>query len=420
MALRRTTQIVGLALAAQLLAPPSFAATEITFWHSGSGPHEEAINALIDRFNGSQNQITVSGEYVGDYDEMMTKLQAAIPAGNQPDVVQLEATRFGLFAARDQLQPLEPYFEQAGPEFTDQIRPFAREAALYQGQSYVIPFNVSTPVMYYNKDHFEAAGLDPEAPPATWDELLEAAKALTVRQGDEVTQWGVNAPPQWVRWAFTHQNEGGWVDAETNEVQMGMPESAEAYQFAADLVNVHQVASTDAALDEDTGKQYFLNGNASILFGSTGSLGRYREDAGFDLGVAKLPCHKVCAAPIGGATLGIMSASPEDEKAAAWQFLEFINQPEQNATVFATTGYLPVLKGTTELPQAAELLKNVPAYSVAIDQLDVAFGRARPPAMPAIRRLEPAVWESIVLEQETAEEALGEFAKEMEGMIAEG
>lgn len=396
--------------------------TDVTFWHSfGSGAGAETIDVLVDRFNATQEDVVVSAEFVGDYDEMVTKLQAAIPAGNQPDIVQLEATRYGLFADRGTLEPLEAYFEEAGQAFTDDIRPFALEASLYQGQSYVIPFNVSTPLLYYNKDAFAAAGLDPESPPATWEELLAAAQALTVREGEEVTQWGINAPPQWVRWAFANQNGGGWVDPATDEVQLGLPESIEAYEFAADLVNEYGVASLDAAIDESVAKQYFLTGNAAMTFDSTGSLGNLLGgDTDFEVGVAPLPCAKVCAAPIGGATLGIMSANDDTEKEAAWEFLAFINQPEQNATVFAMTGYLPVLKSTPDMPEAAEKLKSEPAYSVAIDQLDVAFARARPPAMPAIRLEEPAVWEAIVLEEQTAEEALGAFSEKMKQMIGEG
>ena len=311
-----------------LMAPAAQAATEITFWHSfGSGKGAESVQMLIERFNASQDEIIVTQEFVGNYDEMITKLQAAIPAGNQPDVVQLEATRYGLFADRGALEPLEPYFEKEGQAFVDEIRPFALDASLYEGKSYVLPFNVSTPLMYYNKDLFTAAGLDPETPPATWDEVVETAKTLTIKEGDTVTQWGVNTPPQWVRWAFTNQNEGGWVDPVTHEVQLDMPASIKAYQFAADWVNVDGIASRDAALDEKVAKQYFINGTSAITFDSTGSLGNLLENAGFDLGAAPLPCRKVCAAPIGGATLGIMAGNDQAEKDAAWAFLAFVNQP---------------------------------------------------------------------------------------------
>ncbi|MEO1019708.1 MAG: extracellular solute-binding protein, partial [Pseudomonadota bacterium] len=141
------------ALALSVASLSAEAQTDVTFWHSfGSGKGAEAIDLLVERFNGSQEDVIVTAEFVGDYDEMVTKLQAAIPAGNQPDIVQLEATRYGLFADRGTLEPLEPYFEATGQAFVDDIRPFALEASLYQGNSYVIPFNVSTPLLYYNKD----------------------------------------------------------------------------------------------------------------------------------------------------------------------------------------------------------------------------------------------------------------------------
>lgn len=395
------------------------AATQIEFWHAFAGTGGAALNELVDKFNASQSDVVVKPVYTGNYDEGTTKLQAALRGGTAPTLVMLEITRYGLFAARNVLAPLEPYFDKEGKDFTDSIRPFALSASKYLGHSYVLPFNVSTPVMYYNKDAFKAAGLDPNSPPKTWDELLADAKKLTLKDGDKVTQWGLNTPPQWVRWAMTNQAGGGWVDPADNSVQIDEPGSVKAYQTAADWVNVDHVASLDAALKEETAKQYFLAGNAAITFDSTGSLGGLIKDAKFDLGVAPLPCEKVCAAPIGGATLGIVASKSEAEKAAAWSFLKYVTTPENNAFIFVKTGYLPIIKGAINEPIAKKRIDQYPAYLVANDQLSVAFARARPPAMPAIRAKEPMVWQAIVLQKQTAAEALKAFAAEMKRMLAE-
>lgn len=398
---------------------PARAATEVTFWHSfASGEGAKAIATLVERFHAAQPEVRVKAEFAGSYGDLVTKLQAAIPAKRQPHLVMLEITRYGLFAERGALVPLEPFFEREGAEFVAQIRPFAREAALYKGRSYVIPFNVSTPLLYYNRDLFAAAGLDPNKPPATWDELLTAARKLHRSENGRTSVWGINPPPQWVRWAMTHQAGGGWVLPDTDEVLIDRPESIEAYRTAASWVLEHGVASKDAALDEKVAVQYFLSGQAAIHFDSTGSLGNLVRDAKFSVGVAPLPCKLRCAAPIGGAVIGIMAGHSAAETEAAWRFLAFINRPEQNATVFALTGYLPVLVDTPNMPEAKARLDADPAWSVAIKQLDVAFVRARPPAMPAIRAKEEQVWQAIVLGKQTAEAALAEFAREMRRLLA--
>ncbi len=397
------------------------AETEVTFWHSfASGEGAKAIAAMVQRFHTARPDVRVKAEFAGSYGDVVTKLQAAIPARRQPHLVMLEITRYGLFAERGALVPLEPYFAREGKAFVERIRPFAREAALYKGKSYVLPFNVSTPLLYYNKDLFRAAGLDPEKAPATWDELLAAAQKVHRVEGGRTTVFGINTPPQWVRWAMTHQAGGGWVEPDTDAVLIDRPESIEAYRFAASWVGEHGLASKDAALDERVAVQYFLSGQAGIHFDSTGSLGNLKRDAKFAMGVAPLPCKIRCAAPIGGAVIGLLAGHTPAETEAAWSFLAFINQPEQNATVFALTGYLPVLTGTPAMPEAEARLESDPAWSVAIRQLDVAFVRARPPAMAAIRAKEEQVWQAIVLGKESPEQALGAFAREMRRLLAGG
>lgn len=406
------------AAAVLMLGTTAHAQTEIEFWHAFSGNNGTAVDELAARFNASQDEYELMPIYTGDYSEGTQKLQAAIPGGTAPALVMLEITRYGLFAERGALEPLAPMIEAAGANWTAGIRPFAIDASKYLGESYVVPFNVSTPVMYFNKDAFRAAGLDPESPPQTWDALLEAARILTLREGETVTQWGLNPPPQWVRWAMTNQAGGGWIDPDDNAVQIDSPESVRAYQTAADWVNVEEVASLDAALEEDVSDQYFMAGRAAIDFNSTGDLAGRLEEATFDLGVAALPCDAICAAPIGGATLGILSSTSDEEKAGAWAFIEYVTSVENSAFIFAETGYLPIIKGALDAPAAREVIEANPAYLVANEQLDVAFARARPPAMPAIRSEEPAIWQSIVIREQTAEEALSAFAEAMRGMIA--
>jgi len=409
-----TTSAVALCLAA-----PAAAQVEVEFWHAFSGNNGEAVGELAAQFNAAQDDYEIVPVYTGNYTEGTQRLTAAIAGNTAPGLVMLEITRYGLFADRGALAPLQPYLDASGDELVARIRPFALEASRYLGESYVIPFNVSTPVFYYNRDAFRAAGLDPDAPPATWEDWLAAAQALTIRDdAGNVTQWGMTTPPQWGRWAMTNQAGGGWIDPADNAVQIDSPASIRAYQFAADLVNVYEVASLEAALDEGVAAEYFISGRAAMEVNSTGGLTRKLAEAPFELGVAPLPCDVICAAPIGGATLGIVATAPQEVRDGAWAFIEFATTVENNAFIFARTGYLPIIEGAIDHPLAQEVIDASPAYLVANSQLEIAFTRARPPALPAIRAEEPAVWQSIVLQQETAEEALTDFAATMREMIA--
>jgi sn-glycerol 3-phosphate transport system substrate-binding protein len=411
--------ISAAAAIAMIAVQPAIAApVEITFWHSLANSGTDAVNEIVDKFNASQADYHMSAEFVGPYEDAVTKLQAAIPAGTQPDLMMLEVTRYGLFADAGVLEELGPYFDKEGPAFIDQFEPFALEGPKYLGKSYVLPFNVSTPVMFYNKDAFKAAGLDPNVAPKTWEELLKDAHILTKSEGGKVTQWGISGLGQFVRWGFVAQADGEWVDPKDNSVLMDSAATIKAYTYMADLVRKEKVAAVETAVDEKMNSQYFTSGQSAINLGSTGDFGNLRKAVKFDLGVAPLPCDVKCAAPIGGATIGMSSAIDDAHKAGAWAFLKFISKPEINAITFVKTGYLPIMKETANVPMAKEAIAKEPGYSVAIDQLKVAFVRSRPPAMAAIRAKEPSVWQAIVLGQTPDTDALKTFAGEMRQMLA--
>lgn len=414
----RTLFVAASAVVALLASQPALAAPiEITFWHSLAKKGTDAVNQITEKFNASQSDYKLTAEYTGDYNDTTTKLQAAIPAGNAPDLMMLEVTRYGLFADSGVLEQLDPYLQKEGAAFLDQYLPFALEGPKYLGKSYVLPFNVSTPVMYYNKDAFRAAGLDPEMPPKTWGELHDAATKLTVREGSDTKQWGVTGLSQFVRWAFVAQAGSEWVDPKDNTVLIDTDASIKAYTYMADMVRKDKISPEPPAVDEKLNDQYFTSGQSAINFGSTGGFGALRSAGKFEIGVAPLPCDVKCAAPIGGATIGINAASDADRKAGAWAFLKFISQPEINAITFVETGYLPIMKGTADVQIAKDAIAGEPGYSVAIKQLDVAFVRSRPPAMPAIRAKEPAIWQAIALGQADEKEALKAFGAEMRTML---
>ena len=405
-------------LLAALLLTFAQAQTTLTFWHSFGD--NAAMQTLLQEFNATHADIQIEGVDVGNYNEMITRLQAAVVSGRVPDVVQLEITRYGIFADRGVLLPLDDLIATTDFDVDDLI-PGIWEAAQYEGAPYVIPFNNSVPVMYYNKDLFRAAGLEPENPPATWDELVDAANALTVREGDQTTQYGLSAPPQWVRHAFVRQNGGDWMNEAATELTLTSPEAVGAYTFLHDLIYEEEVAYAEAGIDanEDLSDQDFVSGRTAIIFTSTGNLGSFQEDTDFELGVAPLPCNEVCAAPIGGATLGIIASIPGERQEAAWEFISWMTNTENNAYWHTQTGYMPIRKSTLENQTSQEFYAQNPAFKVAIDQFQASsFPRPRPPAMPAIRELELTAWEEIATNTKTVEGALQDLKREADALLA--
>jgi sn-glycerol 3-phosphate transport system substrate-binding protein len=416
-----TTFAVRLFVAALLCITGSvLAQTQVTLWYSVGG---DALDELIARYNNEHPDVEIIAVDVGNYNEAITRLQAAVVSGRVPDMVQLEITRYGLFSERGVLLPLTEFIESTPAFDIDDLIPGIWEAAQYKGVPYVIPFNNSVPVMYFNTELFRQAGLDPENPPATWDELLAAVRTLTIRDDSGNTvQWGLSGPPQWVRHAFVRQNGGDWMNEALTDLTLNEPEAIEAYTWLYNLIAEEQVAYPEASIDANEGtlaRQDFVSGRTAIMFTSTGSLGGLLRDIDFELGVAALPCRHTCAAPIGGATVGILANAPSEQQHAAWDFIVWLTNTENNAFWHVETGYMPIRRSTLETQTAEAFYAENPAFQVAIDQFQAAsFPRPRPPAMPAIRQLELTTWEEIVTGSKTVEQALNDLARESNILLA--
>ncbi|MCO5732403.1 ABC transporter substrate-binding protein [Rhizobium sp. SSA_523] len=384
------------------------AATTVKFWHSFSKTNGDALAKIIASFEKANPDIRVEAEFVGNYNDIVAKLQAAIPARRAPDAVILEVTRYGLFANNNILTDLTPYVE-ADPLKND-LYDFAREIGVINGKNYVVPFNSSTPVLYVNRDIFARAGLPADTPLKTFDDILAAAKTIQEKLGSEGVS-GIAAPGQFARWGLVMANASDLIDSTTNEILLDKPNTIEAYQWMASLVKEHKVASPDGVTDEDNGNAAFMAGKVGIDMDSTGSYGGMKKALGDKLGVRPMPCNKVCSVPIGGAGIGIMASSAKEVQDAAYKFVSYAASPEANAIWFAATGYLPINKNSAAQPAALKALESQPGIDVAINSLPHAHGRARSTVVTWMRSNEYKVWQVMALGQGGVEETLKDFAK---------
>lgn len=383
------------------------AATTVKFWHSFNKASGEALNKIIADFKTANPGIDVQAEFIGDYNDIVAKLQAAIPANRAPDAVILEVTRYGLFAERGALIDLTPYVD-ADPLKND-LYDYAREVGVYKGKNYIVPFNSSTPVLYYNKDIMARAGITGEPALKTFADVLSTSKTITEKLGkDGIT--GIAAPGQFARWGVVMANDSELIDRKTNDILLDTPKTIEAYQWMASLVSKEKVASPDGVTDEDVGRDAFLAGKVGIMMNSTGNYTGSKKALGDKLEVRPMPCNKVCSVPIGGAGIGILASSSKDVQDAAYKFVSYAASPEANAIWFAATGYLPINKKSAALPVAAKALATQPGIDTAIKSLDYAYGRARPPVVTWMRTTEYKMWEAMALGQRPVEETMKDFA----------
>nr|WP_321483562.1 ABC transporter substrate-binding protein [uncultured Cohaesibacter sp.] len=408
---RNFIQLAGASLIALVgSAHISMAATTVTFWHAFNPekPNGQALEKIIDKFEAANPGIEIKPEFIGNYNDIVAKLQAAIPAHREPDAVIMEVTRYGLFADRGVLTDLTDYVNK--DPLKDDLFGFAREVGVFEGKNYIVPFNSSTPVLYYNKGIFERAGITEEPALKTFDDLLKVSKQITDKLGDDGIT-GIVAPGQFARWGLVMDNDSDLIDSKTGEILLDSDNTIEAYQWMASLVHEYHVASPDGVTDEKKGgRDAFLSGKVGIMMNSTGNYVRAKKALGDDLVVRPMPCNKVCSVPIGGAGIGILSTAEQDVKDAAYKFISFAASPESNAIWFSGTGYMPINKYTAEQALAKEALAKKPGIDVAIKQLDFARGRPRPPVVTWMRASEYGLWEAMALGQRDARDVLSEFA----------
>jgi sn-glycerol 3-phosphate transport system substrate-binding protein len=283
-------------------------------------------------------------------------------------------------------QPLDDLVAgSGGKQFLDRFWPSMLLNCGYNGKIYAVPFQRSTPVMYYNKDAFAAAGLDPEKPPLTWDELANAAQKLTTREGDRVTRWGLELPLEafgWFYYALTYANNGETLSADGTKVLWDDQKNLEALQFWHDLVNKYKV--TPAYTPWNDGPQEFAAGRAAIVWHSTGSQAFMRQNVKFRWGLGRIPKHTQFGPPSGGGNMLMYATEPARRK-AGWTFMTWMSDAPQAARWSIASGYLATNIASWDRPEMQALLKEHPEVAVTKEQLPDAKKEPSSPKFPVAR-----------------------------------
>ncbi len=412
------------------LAPAAWAATEIELYFPVpvEGKLASEMKSLMERFNAEHPEIVVTPVYTGNYDETAIKTRAAMKAGNPPAAVIMSANFVLEYQINNEIEPLDPLIEAEGmtpDSYIGQFWPALHRNAAFAGHVWAAPFHNSTPLLYINADHFRAAGLNPDAPPATWAELVDAAKKLTVTDGTNTTRYGFMLPGGydylgWIMSALAMSNGGEYFNPYYGgEVYYDTPSMQGAVQFVDDLVHVHKVMPEGVTEGKAVSTAFFA-GQASMVTLSTGSLSFIRENMKDDYRVAFMPRNLRNAVPIGGASLMMPKGLSDEEKAASWTLITWLTSPEISGHWSRFTGYFAPNKAAYDLPEMKDFLTQNPDAQVAIDQLafaqpwfatynTVAVRKALEDEVQAVLSGNKTAAEAVKAAQATADEILAPY-----------
>lgn len=400
------------------------AATDINFWHSMQGALGERVNGLVDEFNKSQSDYVVHAVYKGAYGESMNAGIAAFRGGNAPDILQVfEVGTATMMYAKGAIQPVQEMSEKAG----DPLNPddFLGAVASYysspDGKLVSMPFNSSTPVLYYNKDAFKKAGLDTEKPPKTWEEVAEAGKKLRAAgvECGYTTSW-----PAWIQletfgaWHntpyATKDNGFGGLDA---RLDINKPLFLRHMTF---LGNMAKEGTFTYGGRGDAPNALFTSGRCGMFTGSSGNRANIIKTGNFQFGTSTLPYYSdVKGAPqnsiIGGASLWVFAKKSPEVYKGVTKFFKFISSPEKAAEWHQGTGYVPVTKAGFELTQKSGFYDKNPGSDVAVKQLDATTTEnsrgIRLGYLPQIRDIEDGEMERIFAGTTTPQAGLETMVK---------
>jgi sn-glycerol 3-phosphate transport system substrate-binding protein len=341
------------------------------------GPITKIIDGYAADFEKDNPGIKLRPIYSGSYQDTIAKALTAVKSGDPPVTSILLSTDMYTLIDEDAIVPFDDLIKtNEDRAWLKSFYPAFMENSQTGGKTWGIPFQRSTIVLYYNKEAFKEAGLDPAKPPTTWREMADYAAKLTKRDASgNVTQWGVQIPssgfPYWLFQGLAIENGVNLMNAAGTEVYYDKPEVIGALQYWLDLVNKNKVHPPGIVEWGTTPKDFFER-KVAMMWTTTGNLTNVRSNAKFEFGVAMLPASKQRGSPTGGGNFYIFKKSTPAQRDAAFKFIKWVTTPERAAQWGIDTGYVAVRPDAWETPVMKQYVAGFPAAAVARDQLPFA------------------------------------------------
>jgi multiple sugar transport system substrate-binding protein len=320
--------------------------TSVSFAVFGDPAEYAAYESLVGAFKAEHPDITIALQHVPSQGDYRQRLAAGFSSGSPPDVMLLNYRRFGTYADQGALAPLTDYLAASDVLDESALFPVVLDSFRWEGETWCIPQNVSSLVVYYNLDLFMAGGVPLPVADWTWTDFLSAARALTLDlDGDGRTdQYGVGLEPSIFRLApFIWQNGGRLVDDEQKPTRLTLDEPLALdafYWFVA--LRVEEGVTPDAVAEAvETAESRFLNGTLAMMFNSRRGVPTYRTIDAFSWDVAPLPRGRRAAGILHSD--GYCLAAASQHKDAAWTFIEFANSAVGQEIVAASGRTVPSL-----------------------------------------------------------------------------
>ena len=368
--------LVGLALG---LVPAAAQTVDITFYYpiAVGGPVPRTVDGLAADFMKESPGIKVKPIYAGTYQETIVKVLTALKSGEPPQMSVLLSTDMFTLIDEDAIVPFDEMATSADDKaWMKSFFPAFMLNSQTSGKTWGVPFQRSTIVLYWNKDLFKEADLDPDVPPATWAEQVTFAQKLTkLDQSKGASQWGIQVPssgfPYWLFQGFATQAGTVLMNEAGNRTFYDRAEVVEALTYWVDLSRKHKVHPTGIVEWGTTPKDFFEK-QAAMIWTTTGNLTNVRNNAKFPFGVAMLPAGKRRGSPTGGGNFYISRKAPAAQQEAAFKFMRWMTSPERAAQWCVDTGYVAVRPDAFDTPALKKYVTDFPAAAVARDQLQYA------------------------------------------------
>ncbi|WP_319523766.1 ABC transporter substrate-binding protein [uncultured Desulfosarcina sp.] len=421
--MRKKWKFFGIAIMATMFfmaAVTTGMATELTMYYpvAVGGPLTKIVDGFVADFMKENPDITVKAIYAGNYNDARIKALAALKSGQPAQLSVMFSIDIYELIEQDAIVAFDDVVETAEEKaWLDSFYPTLMENGRTAGKTWGIPFQRSTIVMYYNKDAFKAAGLDPDKPPATWDEMAAMGKKLTKPDG---SQWGVMIPstgyPYWMFGALSMQNGQVLMNGDGNTTYYDDPAVIGALQFWKDLGSKYGVMPK-GTIEWGTLRQNFLEGKTAIMWHSTGNLTAVKKNAAFDFGVAMLPASKRRGTPTGGGNFYIFKKTTPEERKAAMRLIKFMTSPQRSAEWSMETGYMGVSPAAYETDALKQYVKGFPYAAVARDQLQYATAELSTYQTGRVRKLLDDAIQAALTESKTPEAALKEAQQQADRLL---
>ena len=386
----------------------------------GGGP-DALIDALCEEYHKENPNVKVTPVYAGSYADTRTKVQAAIKGGNTPDLAIMFSIDLYSLLSMDAIADIDSFCTTDADKewlngFYDGFMMNSRDGET----TYGIPWQRSTIVLYYNKDAFEAAGLDPEQPPKTWDELKEDAKKLTITENGTTTQYGIQIPSDgyayWMLQTFcVEQNGFNLMNDTGTETYYDDERTAKGLDFWKSLAD-------DGSMPEGivawaTTPSDFLEGKTAMMYHTTGNLTNVKNNADFNFGVAMLPANESYGSPTGGGNFYIFKGVSEERQQAAFDFIKWMTDDERVAQWSIDTGYVATRPSAYDTEHMQEYAKEFPYCLVARDQLEYGYAELSTYNQAEVQKAIDDAISYVMTDQQDVESALATAQQTADGIL---